>query len=390
MNRIHIWRVDPNERLKAVPLEAVHSSETERVLEDLLVGSPDLLQPQLVLVGRQIPTAGGPLDLLGVDADGRLVVFELKRGVLTRDAIAQVLDYASDLAAMSSEALARLVEENSGRFGIERITDFLEWYGQEHPVQPGPLAERPRMVLVGLGVDERALRVVNFLAETGVPIQLLTFHAFQAGGELFLAKQVESESGPMRPDAPKGAKEENRRILQEKAASLGVGDFLEEVARFVNASLGNVYLWPHKSLYSFNVADETAEGRATQRYIVSVGPNENRPGTLRLAFPERVLELGAEVEAMLTQRLKGNRVDTARYAVEVIVEPRTWPTLQDSLAETLRTIRRTWEERRSRASENSLGVTSHPEPTLAEGDDHDARRAAVNPANSPGGDDANL
>ncbi|HEX8393891.1 MAG TPA: endonuclease NucS domain-containing protein [Longimicrobium sp.] len=266
------------------------------MLENLLVNSPELLQPELVLVGRQVPTAGGPLDLLGVDAEGRLIVFELKRGVLTREAVAQVLDYASDLAAMSNEALARLIEEHSGRSGVAKISDFLEWYSQEFPSQAGPLAERPRMVLVGLGVDERALRVVNFLAETGVPIQLLTFHAFQAGRELFLAQQVESE--PVVPTAGTsgGSKEGNRRILHEKAGALGVADFLEESARFVTGKLGNVYVWPHKTLYSFNVADETAEGRATQRYIVSLGPNEQRPGTLRLAFADRVLALSPEVE----------------------------------------------------------------------------------------------
>ena len=54
----------------------------------------------LTLIGRQVSTDGGTLDLLGIDADGRLVVFELKRGTLTRDAGAQVRDYASDLAAL--------------------------------------------------------------------------------------------------------------------------------------------------------------------------------------------------------------------------------------------------------------------------------------------------
>lgn len=354
MNRIHIWKVDQDDQLRAVPLESVRSSETERMLEELLVRSPELLQPELVLVGRQIPTAGGPLDLLGIDTDGRLVVFELKRGVLTRDAIAQVLDYASDLAALSNEVLARLIEEHSGRLGIEHISDFLEWYGQEYPSQAGPLAERPRMVLVGLGVDERALRVVNFLAETGVPIQLLTFHAFQAGGELLLAKQVESEPVAASPRSGMGTKEENRKVLHERAAALGVGDFLEEVARFVNTSLGNVYVWPHKTLYSFNAADETAEGRATQRYVVSLGPNEQQPGSLRLAFPDRVLQLGPKVESMLTEQLPGRRVDSARHAVEVVVAPRDWRGLQDPMREVLQAVRRLWDERRSNSGQDSL------------------------------------
>ena len=60
-----------------------------------------MLERGLRLVGRQtLMTGGGYLDLLAVDGNGRLVVFELKRGFLSRDAVAQVIDYASDLNAM--------------------------------------------------------------------------------------------------------------------------------------------------------------------------------------------------------------------------------------------------------------------------------------------------
>ena len=350
--------------MRVAPLESVRSSETERVLEDILVRSPDLLQPELALIGRQIPTAGGPLDLLGVDADGRVVVFELKRGVLTRDAIAQVLDYASDLAAMDGDAFARLIEGHAGRLEIPEYPDFLEWYAQEYPTQAGPLAQRPRMVLVGLGVDERALRVVNFLAETGVPIQLLTFHAFQAGGELFLAKQVESEPVTAVPLSGTGTKESNHRILMERATELGVGDFIEQVARFVDSRLGIAYLWPYKTLYSYNVADETTEGRATQRYIVSLGPNEQRPGTLRLAFPQRALDLGADLEQLLSERLGGRRVSSGRHAMEVVLEPRGWEETQPVLGQALQLLRQRWEERRSNGAGpldiESTGTTSEP------------------------------
>ncbi len=61
-----------------------------------------------------------PLDLLGVDEDGRLVVFELKRGTLSRDAVAQIIDYASDLDSKSDSTLAEHISDNSGVGGIER------------------------------------------------------------------------------------------------------------------------------------------------------------------------------------------------------------------------------------------------------------------------------
>ena len=96
MEETKIWSIDDN-GTSATQLNTTNRMETEGLLEDILTANPDMLEDGLQLVGRQTSTAGGPLDLLGVDTDGRLVVYELKRGRLNRDAVAQVIDYASDL-----------------------------------------------------------------------------------------------------------------------------------------------------------------------------------------------------------------------------------------------------------------------------------------------------
>ena len=121
--------------------------------------------PGLTLVGRQTPTEGGPLDLLGVDSDGRLAVFELKRGALSRDAVAQIIDYASDLDRMELGALAEHISERSGEHGIEKIEDFEEWYNQEFGDQGLEALKPLRLFLVGLGADDRTERMVTFLAK---------------------------------------------------------------------------------------------------------------------------------------------------------------------------------------------------------------------------------
>ena len=75
---IKLWAMDGSGG--ATPLPLAHQAESERLLEDTLVNNPDMLVPGLSLVSRQARTEDGWLDLLGVDEDGRLVVFELKRG----------------------------------------------------------------------------------------------------------------------------------------------------------------------------------------------------------------------------------------------------------------------------------------------------------------------
>ena len=73
MDEVRIWAIEDASTASAVvELKPRGQVETESLLEDTLVANPDLLIPGLKVVGRQVPTAGGPLDLLGVDGCGRL------------------------------------------------------------------------------------------------------------------------------------------------------------------------------------------------------------------------------------------------------------------------------------------------------------------------------
>ena len=111
MDEVRIWALE--DASTVVGLKPTGQVQAESFLEETLVANPDLLLPGLRLVGRQTPTAGGPLDLLGVDEDGRLSLFELKRGTLTRDAVAQAIDYAADLEARDPADLADLLSRGS-------------------------------------------------------------------------------------------------------------------------------------------------------------------------------------------------------------------------------------------------------------------------------------
>ena len=110
-----------------------------------------MLMPGLTLVGRQMPTDGGVLDLLGVDRDGRLVVFELKKEMLTRDAVAQIIDYCSWLESLTEVELAKHIVEHSGRDGIDKIDDLESWYG----VRPGQAIDRLEADENGAGRSRR-------------------------------------------------------------------------------------------------------------------------------------------------------------------------------------------------------------------------------------------
>ena len=81
----------------------------ERTLEIALSRYPELLAPGWSLVGQQLGTGVGILDLLFKDSEGRLQLVEVKKGPATIAAVTQVLRYAGRYLEEGHEAVAWVV-----------------------------------------------------------------------------------------------------------------------------------------------------------------------------------------------------------------------------------------------------------------------------------------
>lgn len=360
MKEIQLWALDTDDsrRPRVVPVDALHDTDTEHMLEEILVSSPDLLMSRLRLVGRQIPTQGGPLDLLGVDETGRLVLFELKRGTLTREAVAQAIDYASDLYYMDLDDLQRHLAERSGHHGIDRIEDFRDWYDQTYPGSGEALRERPRIVLVGLGADDRTIRMVNFLADSAIDIQVLTFHAFRRDGQLFLAKQVETMAPTTRESVPAStgySKASNTAFVTAKAQELHVAELLEAVRAFLHDRLP-AYEWPGKYVCSFSLLERTESGRPSYRVHVSIGMAEGKPHRLNLIITQNAFDAAPEaVTAFQTANSGIAKMHDKYRQVDVLVTEANWPTVRDALESLLPEIVAGWKRNQSEGENEADG-----------------------------------
>lgn len=351
MKKVRLWAVQKgdNGTLKASDVPDVDNTDTEEILESLLVQSPNLLMDGLTLVGRQVPTEGGPLDLLGVDEDGCLVIYELKRGLLTRDAAAQILDYESDIVEMDVDRLAKLIEDSSGQNAIEKIEDFQDWYEQTYPNRETVLETPPRMVLVGLGVDKRALRIVNFLAKSGIQISLLTFNAFNRDGALFLARQVESidpSTTPSSVASTNQTKESNLQALRANATKLGVGDLVQQVAEFIEQRMP-AYRWPGKTTYAFSLTEHTDKGKPTLRVYVNLSLNWAKKGSLTLILQDRAVRVLGEDSDIIANDLKDRAKKNKWGQIEVGFTKETWPTLIPTLEKLLARLVDGWKTKTS-------------------------------------------
>ena len=276
MDEIKIWTIEGSQ---VSPVQQTNRMDSERHLEEILVENPKLLMPGLTLVGRQTQTEGGPLDLLGVDSDGRLVVFELKRGTLSRDAVAQIIDYVSYLEDMDLDALVNHISDKSGAHGIDKIDDFEKWYIENENLEVDSLDSlRPlRMFLVGLGVDDTTERMVNFLAKNGMDISLLTFYGFEQDGKVLLARQmrVEGDDDDSRQvRRTRRSQEEFRELLDSRKRKYSVSDLFDTVIKMFRKNWPNSLERSNKHGLNFRLQKRSNTGRLTRVNHARIDPEE--------------------------------------------------------------------------------------------------------------------
>ncbi|MDE2668861.1 MAG: endonuclease NucS [Chloroflexota bacterium] len=337
-DELKIWALGDGGEVEAVA--GVASVKLEDLLEETLVRRPEMLESGLHLVGRQTPTGGGPLDLLGVDAGGRLVVYELKRGSLTRDAVTQCIDYASDLNAMGDEQLASHIATRSGTGGVEAIENFEEWYQAGFGKEDLGDLRPPRLVLVGLGVDNRAERMASFLRDGGIDISVLTFFGYERGGETLLARQIEVEaptSTTLGHSAYKGAAQK-RQELGQRLAELGVQDLFNAVDSSLRTSLTGTIQLAGSYGFTYTLATDRSP-----RGFYRVGVDD--AGALQIHWLLQQENYSPGALATLKSKAEANDwqlIWTDRYSLEVKGE-QAWSELQEHVLEFLSEAKGAWQ-----------------------------------------------
>ena len=357
-DEIQIWAID--EMAESTKVEPTSQTETEKLLEDALVKRPDMLMPGLTLVGRQTPNAGGYLDLLGVDEDGRLVVFELKRGTLTRDVVTQVIDYSSALESMSDDARAAHIAERSGQLGITKIENFEEWYregfGEQASLTP------VRMMLVGLGIDDNASRMVDFLAKRDVDITLLTFYGYQYDGKTLLAKQVQQAGSDVEPSVKsRPSNEERRKALVDRAEKSGMDAFWKEVTESFT-TLGPYNVQPLTDGFTFYLPPlkmQALVNAKTAHGSHSVRLDENSKKIRITFFPAAIHLCEAKFKEQneviqFKQEAPRNVPQTTRVSEQwyCLLDAQEWAIHKDALTTLASTVSTEWDE--ARRSDNQI------------------------------------
>ena len=185
---VALWRM--GDQLKKVQFSPM---EKESLLEQVLANDITIVDPNLLLIGRQVPTAFGKfVDLLALDAEGNVVVIELKRNRTPREVVAQLLDYGSWVRSLQDDDLASIFESFLAKYypahpGESLDKAFCERFNVQET--PDSLNESHKLVVVAGELDDSTERIIAYLAEEyGVAINAVFFRFFRDEDREYLSR----------------------------------------------------------------------------------------------------------------------------------------------------------------------------------------------------------
>lgn len=146
---------------------------SEEQIENLITAHPATIREGVRLVARQAVIPAGKPDLLGVDQDGRLVVFELKAMSSARDVFAQAIDYASWFHSADFSDVANAIERSPEYPYIPRIDDVAAWYRATFSGRRPDALLPVRIVIVAVGADPASARIASFLSQHGIETEVI-------------------------------------------------------------------------------------------------------------------------------------------------------------------------------------------------------------------------
>jgi hypothetical protein len=200
--KTEMWRID-----KGLEKVTFSSLEAERRLESVLDQDISIIDPSLLVIGRQVPTSFGKyIDLLGIDSEGHLAIIELKRDKTPRDVVAQTLDYASWVQGLTYDEIKRIYSEYNKTTEFE--VAFQEKFGGD---VPDNINEEHRLLIVAAELDNSSERIVNYLSSNyGVPINAVFFQYFKDGEGEYLSRSWLIDPVEAEKQASKTVKSRNR------------------------------------------------------------------------------------------------------------------------------------------------------------------------------------
>ena len=227
----------------------------EGLLEEQIMQDVAILNRDWLLIGRQVRTAFDKLvDLVAVDANGTVIIIELKRDKTPRDVVAQTIDYASWVVTLADYQLIDIYQAFAERYGRPHATlgeAFEAKFGV--PLDSVTLNESHQLVVVATRLDASSERIITYLNEHAqLSINAMFFAAFEDGGNRYLSRAWMID--PDEPNQPVVRESKKEPWNGEFYASFGP-DYPWEDARRLGFICGGGAAWYSKTLAMLSEGD---------------------------------------------------------------------------------------------------------------------------------------
>lgn len=255
------------------------SLELEDFLEGWIEQTPEVLGDDVLIIGRQVATDAGPIDLLALNGVGDLLIVELKRARAPRDVIAQALDYLSAVEGWDRDKIEAVAIDYFRRVDApdETLEEAFSSKAGTAPVEeeteaaaPQGLPElnrRQHLFIVAQDLGAATARMARFLCGKGIAVTCLAFTLYRTDSdEELLEVRATVEPPPPPPPAGRGPKIDEQTFLarcQEAGSDLAIR--LYERAKALaekRKAQGDLIKWGEKG-YSYNFARAKPDSKWT-------------------------------------------------------------------------------------------------------------------------------
>ncbi len=265
--KIRMWEVTSEDKLQELTSDGI---DLENRLEDWLVSDISILDPNLMIIGRQVRTDfGGEVDLLCLDSTGSLVVVELKKGKTPREVTAQALDYASWVKDLSFQEIESLAEQYL-KDSLDK--SYSDAFGQELPE-----TFDHRSLVVAEEMDASTERIVRYLSDMNVPINVATVkHAKANDGREILAQVYLVEPEAAAAKASVTSKRRGYALISEIQAvadNNNVGDLYQHLRSQASGKLTSSTIG-----HNFGFHPPSGSGNHQALFIVHPGESSRERG----------------------------------------------------------------------------------------------------------------
>jgi len=353
VTEIKLWEINEGKLIPSnISLTEAGRTETDD-LEKWIRNNPGLLGEEIVLIGEQVMTKRGPLDFLGIDRSGNLVIIELKRDRLHREVLAQAIDYASDLASWDLERLNAECEKHTGKRIEECLSENLDL--DDEALEEISINNFQKILLVGTSVDESLERMIEWLSDNydmGINVLIFKYTQTKSGDEIIakttiIPEEIEQEKSQRRQRKIYA----ERHILRREFWTQLLEKINKKSNLFSRISPG-VYYWigtgAGKSGIGYNFVVYNNESGCEiylDRGKEYVNPNINKERF------DKLISSKEEIESKLGFSIKWERLDNKRasrigirFSDGGVRDKEKWDTTQDRMIEKMIKIEEVFRE----------------------------------------------